>query len=243
VSLSKLILTVSVIVCIGALFGAVGYLASNNHQINPPIIITPTPSDGKITVSIDKTEYEWGEEIKIDIKNNVSADVEIYWPYFEVEKKENDQWKRIITNLCACSNIECNIDINGFEILKKGKAKSEKWNQKIANCDGSEEIENYYFEASAGIYRIVAKTRITTHGHFSLDYFNSPEFTIKEKSAVDPRCGQKVKFDSKCARANEVYGYEFDTQTNKCIKVNAGGGCSLETPFGSLEECQKVCEK
>ncbi len=63
-----------------------------------------------------------------------------------------------------------------------------------------------------------------------------------EKTTVDPRCGQKVKFDPMCQIAIVVYGYEFDSFLEKCKEVNAGGGCDLETPFNSLEECQKVCE-
>ncbi|MCK4591866.1 hypothetical protein KAT63_00330 [Candidatus Parcubacteria bacterium] len=73
----------------------------------------------------------------------------------------------------------------------------------------------------------------------------SNEFTIKEKSALDPRCSEKVKDlsgvnDIDCAVI--LFGYEYDSVTEKCV-TKAVDGCSFETPFNSLEECQEVCEK
>ena len=66
------------------------------------------------------------------------------------------------------------------------------------------------------------------------------EFTIKEKSALDPRCSEIVKIIGNCDA--EVQGYHFDLDTEECVAVN-GSGCSIETPFETLEECQEVCEK
>ncbi|MCK5123477.1 MAG: hypothetical protein KAQ87_05035 [Candidatus Pacebacteria bacterium] len=71
----------------------------------------------------------------------------------------------------------------------------------------------------------------------------SNEFTIKEKSAFDSRCSEKVTFDSPCHMSKIINGYEFDLTLNKCKEVSVYGGCSFETPFKTLEECQEVCEK
>jgi hypothetical protein len=73
----------------------------------------------------------------------------------------------------------------------------------------------------------------------------SNEFTIKEKSALDARCSEKVKDlsgvnDIDCAVI--LFGYEYDSVTEKCV-TKAVDGCSFETPFNSLEECREVCEK
>lgn len=73
----------------------------------------------------------------------------------------------------------------------------------------------------------------------------SNEFTIKEKSVLDPRCSEKVKDisgvnDIDCAVI--LFGYEYDSVTEKCV-MKAVDGCSFETPFNSLEECREVCKK
>ena len=73
----------------------------------------------------------------------------------------------------------------------------------------------------------------------------SNEFTIKEKSALDLRCSEKVKGIGgingiDCTVVS--FGYEFDSVTEKCV-MRAVNGCSFKTPFKSLEECQEVCEK
>lgn len=66
---------------------------------------------------------------------------------------------------------------------------------------------------------------------------------IAVNPAVDARCSQKVKFSdtSKCPLSRIINGYEFDS-VGKCKEVKVYGGCSFETPFNSLEECQKTCE-
>jgi hypothetical protein len=68
----------------------------------------------------------------------------------------------------------------------------------------------------------------------------SNEFTIKEKSALDPRCSEKVMSDNGCGA--QWFGYEFDQDKGMCIE-KVVVGCSFETPFKTLEKCQEVCEK
>jgi predicted secreted protein len=56
---------------------------------------------------------------------------------------------------------------------------------------------------------------------------------------IDPRCDQKVTSGPcKCA----AVGYEFDSILGLCSQVGAGC-CDFSTPFNSLEECEKACEK
>ncbi|MBU3979022.1 protease inhibitor I42 family protein [Patescibacteria group bacterium] len=67
-------------------------------------------------------------------------------------------------------------------------------------------------------------------------------YEIKEKTVVDARCEQKAKFfnnPKECEVA--AIGFEFDSITKKCT-VKSSGECGVETPFNSLEECQKTCE-
>lgn len=66
-----------------------------------------------------------------------------------------------------------------------------------------------------------------------------------EKSAIDPRCSQKVKITGICeGKLIDDIGYQFNSEIGKCVeKVVGGTGCRIETPFNSLEECQKVCGK
>ena len=75
--------------------------------------------------------------------------------------------------------------------------------------------------------------------NWSIVYSN--EFTIKEKSALDARCGEKVKKDEICSASFGI-GYEFNLETKKCIQKGVSG-CSVESPFKTLEECQEVCEE
>lgn len=56
------------------------------------------------------------------------------------------------------------------------------------------------------------------------------------------KCELKVKFDPLCPNSILVYGYEYDSNLGICKAVNAGGGCSLETPFNSFEECKASCK-
>lgn len=66
---------------------------------------------------------------------------------------------------------------------------------------------------------------------------------IKEKSAIDPRCSQKVEEAGSGGNicTVESLGYEFDPEIKKCVGKMVTG-CSTKTPFSSLEECQKICE-
>ncbi len=64
------------------------------------------------------------------------------------------------------------------------------------------------------------------------------KYNITGKTAVDPRCSQKV-ISKPCACG--ATGYEFDSDSGFCHTVSTGC-CDFKTPFNSLEECQKTCE-
>jgi hypothetical protein len=51
-------------------------------------------------------------------------------------------------------------------------------------------------------------------------------------------CSQKIRAIGKCETS--FYGYEFDG--NRCIKRGIIG-CSIKSPFKTLEECREKCEK
>ena len=72
----------------------------------------------------------------------------------------------------------------------------------------------------------------------------SNEFTIKEKSALDVRCEEKVKAINSGRMVCTVLrnGVEFNLSEGKCVKVEFSA-CSVESPFETLEECQEVCEE
>lgn len=102
-----------------------------------------------------------------------------------------------------------------------------------------------FSQVSAGKYKIRFEYAVSVNPDdlFSREIdirYAEKEFTIREKSAIDPRCGQKVKGIGPCEMA--VMGYEFDSESGRCVKKTASG-CSAEIPFNSLEECQKTCEK
>ena len=62
---------------------------------------------------------------------------------------------------------------------------------------------------------------------------------VSKDKALDPRCGEKVKFSGNCEIAR--LGFEFDSNKGKCVRKT--GSCNVETPFNTLEKCQEVCER
>ena len=111
------------------------------------------------------------------------------------------------------------------------------WNQKDI-CTG--------IQQSAGTYQIKAGITIKEYKNYTVineknKTIYSNEFTIKEKSVLDPRCGEKVEGFGSCEMVQ--IGYEFDSVTKKCFINNTTDGCSVESPFKNLEECQDVCEE
>jgi len=175
----------------------------------------------EVSITTDKMEYEQGENVKIISKNDL--DEELFFQ-LSIESFDNSDWNRVVGDIrCDCNFQNCLM--SSFQI----KANSERinlWDQKKGLCGG---------------LPLGQKLRIRMmHGEGSSTIIYSNEFTIKEKSALDPRCGEKVIGIGLCEAL--AIGYEFDSGLEKCVEKRVGG-CSFEIPFGSLEECQEVCEE
>lgn len=239
--LPRLVMAVTLIVMFGALFGVVGYLAS--HQQKPIVPFINPVAEKEITITTDKMEYESMEDIKASIENNTDDDIFLLNFKFEQwQVKDGNEWVYVKNSI-----------MHGI---------SPKLDKKIpAKNKITENVYFYNFFSSSGEqFPIIGKPyRIAEAVYFqckniadleNLEGCNkkiiySNGFKFKEKSAVDPRCGQKVKGTGVCeGKLIDDIGYQFNSEIGKCIEKAIGGtGCRVETPFTSLEECQKVCEK
>lgn len=166
--------------------------------------------------------------------DNIPADLESLlingkWIKNEVILKD-------MCDACGCSATDRNIFSVGNASIDSTSVSCSGMNYTV-NYKGdkfsclSENYKNYIVQ----VHPFPAKTWEKTY---------SNEFTIKEKTAIDPRCGQKVKITGIChGKLIDDIGYQFNSETGKCIeKVIGGSGCTVEKPFNSLEECQKACE-
>ena len=204
-----------------------------NSQIEPNLI-------SQVIITTDKTEYEQGEMLKVTVRNNQTKSI---WfmeqgcnhQWWEIEKQENENWKPeslmlpyIIDSKETCRN--CIASPLNFELKPKSEI-SYEWN--LRYCKNSNPA---LFEP--GHYRLCFYAK-PTKDVYGGKIIYSNEFTIKEKSALDPRCSEKVKGDNGCGA--QWFGYEFDQSKGICV-MKVVVGCSYKTPFNSLEECQKVCE-
>ena len=220
-----------------------------------------------VVITIDKMEYEIGEEVEITITNNQNEPIYIS-PYnfssllnYSISKFENDSWKltsqdRVLRSSCY-NNTLMRISIIPPAYISEFKSPQvDKW----------EQTECFFKEQMCGdeLYSAVVKEQVET-GKYKIRfcYWNEEdvdlvvdyiaqddkkkciesEFTIKEKSVLDSRCSEKVKGIGICDRYNKGYAYEFDSEIGKCVEEDRVTGCSFEIPFRTLKECQKVCEK
>ncbi|MCK4520840.1 hypothetical protein KAT95_03190 [Candidatus Parcubacteria bacterium] len=190
------------------------------------------PANGTLIISTSpKIEYEIGETINIRVENRVGNPVNMgvengcKGNIYVISKYDEGKWVDFPE---TCGG--CNVDISTS--IGTNQVKIFFWNQSVFTNREDCALRS----APLGVYRI--KIKYWDADGFKIAYSN--EFTIKEKSAIDPLCIKKVKIIGDCDA--EVQGYEFNLDTEKCIAVD-GSGCSVETPFNSLEECQKVCEK
>ena len=194
----------------------------------------------EVSITTDKMEYEIGEEIKITIENNSNKEQKIGYPDYFIERFKNDNWVEVRQVQCPCGAL---CDMVGYSFIKPKNKLEFEWDQQESWCSSgsgdwslSEEISN---QVQSGKYRIKS-IKVDLNNADDKQTIYSNEFTIKEKSALDPRCSEIVKIIGNCDA--EVQGYHFDLDTEECVAVN-GSGCSIETPFKTLEECQEVCEK
>ena len=186
----------------------------------------------EVIITTDKTEYEQGEMVKITIKNNSGEEQGMGYPPYVIEKFENNDWETIRQLWCPCDDdVLCSPHNSQL-----GKSREYNWFQMESWCSDSTAISN---QVPAGKYRI--KFLVSeTNSYIDLRDVYSNEFTIKEKSALDARCEEKVIGIGLCEALG--IGYEFNSETGECIKRGVSG-CSFEIPFETLEECQEVCEE
>lgn len=188
----------------------------------------------KVVVATDKIEYEKGEIVNIEIKNNLDSEIRVGFPPYSIEKLDNGTWIEIKTVFCPCEAL-CKV---GASIIQSGGMLKYQWNQKESWCSVPERIsETISNQVPVGIYRIRSIMEDSDKREAEVIY--SPEFTIKEKTTVDSRCNEKAQGFGLCKAYFE--GYEFDLESGKCVKKGVSG-CSAKVPFKTLEECQKTCE-
>lgn len=251
----KFVLAFCLIVSFSVLVGSMFYLLKNKSR--------NIPAANTLSISTDKTEYLKGEEVKINIAN-AENEMFLTFPSIEVfepadENLGGGQWKTIRTVWSGCGVV------GGLPYLplSPGEPSVYSWDQKEKWCAGGSADDLNIQEAEAGKYRvkgaIVLRTRSKEEdpnnisGQLTSDFVYSNEFTIKEKTAIDSKCNQKVNIIAGCYGENVVAGFEFDSNTAKCITkyfisdpslqyIKTSGYCRAETPFNTLEECQSVCE-
>ena len=197
------------------------------------------PFENQVIITTDKTEYEQGETIKITVRNNL--DKSIWWipdkcteEPLDLFKYNKGNWEQIHFSInVLCKHISSEI-------------------AELKSTDSFEFLYGYYWKRffTPGRYKIrfeysINKPRNTELEEKTSIYSN--EFTIKEKSALDPRCGEKVTSgdcDTISTCKGFSVGYGFDPSIKKCIEKIVDCSChSFKTPFKTLEECQEVCEK
>ena len=178
-----------------------------------------------VVIMINKVEYEKGEEVKLTIKNNLDWGIWVHNTM--VEEFNNGEWEEI-RNAVGCP---CLTDCSRvFMTLLSNNSEEIIWDQKENDCQ----------IITKGRYRFKVFYMLADIVGPLSQILYSNEFTIKEKSAIDARCGEKVKGIGPCKMLG--IGYEFDLDTKKCIEKKVGG-CSFEIPFKTSEECQEICEK
>ncbi|MEA3295974.1 MAG: hypothetical protein U9Q27_02450, partial [Patescibacteria group bacterium] len=191
----------------------------------------------EVGITTDKMEYEIGETVEITIKSNTNKEIAICDPFYVIEKFDNGKWIEIKKILCPCG-FRCTLV--PYFILQLHKPREYNWDQTETWCDDSKKIsEMISNQVPTGEYRV--KSLLSDAKSAKICLVNSKtiysnEFTIKEKSALDARCGEKVRFSENCGIA--VIGFEFDSGKGKCVKKT--GSCKVKTPFNTLEECQEV---
>ena len=219
--------------------------------INNRCVLRSKEEEQQVTITTDKTEYEQGETVKIIVRNNLDKSIWDFTscgdkPFWSLQKLKDEVWTEIDFTLPSgeetCELIAC--ERRESKELKPNSVIHYEWNL-TSICEWPKAI-NEFFKVEPkpiekGIYRVYLTYGVNKEFHFfEGETVYSNEFTIKEKSVIDPRCSEKVRGIGNC-EAEEV-GYEFNQGKGICVRESASG-CSFEIPFWSLEECREVCEK
>ena len=191
----------------------------------------------EIILTTDKMEYGTREEIRLIVKNDSENSI---WYLLDAHS--------ISLNLFGYQNGEWVF----VPILPFPPFSSEYIPQKF-ELESSESVSLEYVPIkhidrvflNFSKYKIGFDYRQNEESGRYIESFSN-EFTIKEKLALDPRCGEEIRtFDKEGAGHVLVgHGIKFNLSEEKCIVVYAGRETwSVESPFETLEECQEVCEK
>lgn len=175
---------------------------------------SPTPELGEVTLSTDKTEYEWGGVVTAIIVNETEKSIfySSYFP-FELYKYGDEKWEIFVYRPILMGEPPYPL----VEV-KAGTG------TKIADLINTE-------RTAPGRYKLGFK--YTLKDKEETVYSN--EFTIK----IDSRC-RLEPLGGPCKAY--IARYYFDQAEGVC-KEFIWGGCEGVVPFNALGECQGVCEK
>lgn len=163
-------MAVTLIIMLGALFGAVGYFIANPPCANVTIVDTPIinkPVEKKVTITTDKIEYEQGEMVKITVRNNLNEIICFESCNAYYFQKKNWIWEEYLRKECEVSF--------------------------ITECIDSSEVKEFEVELSEidfekGVYKIAVPIYIDCQNKEwpceEIKTIYSNKFTIKEKSAL-----------------------------------------------------------
>ena len=188
----------------------------------------------EVVIATDKIEYEQGENVKITIKNNSENSIwyssDAFLSSLNLFGYQGEKWILVPTLPIALpfpNYIYQKSELKSSELITLKYIPIEHIDKSSLNFPKYKISFGYWQNEEIGI------------GNYIEVYSN--EFTIKEKSALDARCGEKVKGIGFCLGQASKTGYEFDSETRECIGKEVVG-CSFEIPFKTWKECQDVCK-
>jgi len=180
----------------------------------------------EVNITTDKIEYEQGENVSVVIENNFSEKMFISYPI--IEKIVNSDYIPLRGSL-----VWSGCGVTGglmYHSLESSEAVKHQWDQKEKWCSADFSDRNVYSkEVLPGKYRIKSEIikRIKSEkedpnnisGKPSGEIIYSNEFTIKERSSLDPRCSEKAKAINRGRIACTALGrgIEFNSNEGKCI--------------------------
>ena len=197
----------------------------------------------EVVITTDKMEYEQGEMVSITVKNNLNKPIlfrEFGNPCFSsfsigIKREDYRMFYDLGTARCLTDMGELKPNAEIVFLLK------------VDDIDRILALINISI-VYPGTYKLELNYGFSSD-NLKEEIIYSNEFTIKEKSTLNARCGEKVVGmgqiipDGTVTSCPRIWsGYEFDLNLKKCVEKKVSG-CSVKSPFGSLEECQEVCEK
>lgn len=185
VSMPKLIMSVTLIVMLGAFLGILYYFAANISKPSSSITVVPvgwlhTKKD--VVIVTDKAEYERGEELRITVKNNLQKTIFYAAGLSHCSDKpyniyhlstQKGEWINILPISPECAAV-VGAGSPVYKELNVGESIEFAWDQKIW------ELTDDVIQAPNGKYKISVKYKELKEAEEIREIY-SPEFTIKEK--------------------------------------------------------------